>query len=102
MFQLRAHFADSPSSVVMSANDAPSSIVNNANGTTAAWVAALRDTWSSPVYTLLRTASFAASTYHGYKRNKSIGWAIWWGAMGALFPVVTPVIALAQGFGKAK
>ena len=49
---------------------------------------------------LLDTASMAASTYHGYKRNDSIGWALWWGLCGALFPVVTPIIAVAQGFGK--
>lgn len=51
---------------------------------------------------LLGTASFVASVYHGYKRNESVGWAIWWGAMGALFPIVTPTIAIAQGFGKPK
>lgn len=44
--------------------------------------------------------SMAASTYHGYKRNKSVGWAIWWGVMGAMFPIITPVIAFAQGYGK--
>lgn len=48
------------------------------------------------------TASFAASVYHGYKRNDSVGWAIWWGLMGALFPIITPTIALAQGFAKPK
>lgn len=47
-------------------------------------------------------ASFAASIYHGYKRNDSVGWAIWWGLMGALFPVVTPTVAVIQGFGKRK
>ena len=40
--------------------------------------------------------------YHGYKRNKSIGWAIWWSLMGGMFPIFTPVIAVAQGFGKEK
>lgn len=51
---------------------------------------------------LLVTASMAASAYHGYKRNSSVGWAIWWGLMGTLFPVITPVIAVAEGFGKPK
>lgn len=51
---------------------------------------------------ILSTASAAAATYHGYKRNESIGWALWWGFCGALFPIVTPAIALAQGFGKPK
>lgn len=54
------------------------------------------------VWGVLATASFAASVYHGYKRNDSVGWAIWWGVMGALFPVITPTIAVAQGFGKPK
>lgn len=60
---------------------------------------------STPVriaWGVLATASFAASVYHGYKRNSSVGWAIWWGVMGALFPVITPTIAVAQGFGKPK
>jgi len=51
---------------------------------------------------VIATASFAASVYHGYKRNDSIGWAIWWGAMGALFPIITPTIAFAQGYAKPK
>lgn len=54
------------------------------------------------VWAVLGTASMAASAYHGYKRNQSVGWALWWGFCGALFPVITPVIAAAQGFGKRK
>lgn len=52
------------------------------------------------VWGVASTASLALSTYHGYKRNNSLGWALWWGLCGALFPVVTPAIALAQGFAK--
>lgn len=52
------------------------------------------------VWGVLATASAAASAYHGYKRNDSIGWAIWWFFMGSLFPVITPVVAVAQGFGR--
>jgi hypothetical protein len=52
------------------------------------------------IWGLLSTASMAASAYHGYKRNNSVGWALGWGALGALFPVITPTVALAQGFGK--
>jgi hypothetical protein len=48
----------------------------------------------------LSTVSMAASVYHGYKRNNSVGWALWWGLMGALFPIITPVIAFAEGYGK--
>lgn len=40
------------------------------------------------------------AAYHGYKRNKSAGWAVWWGFMGLLFPVLTPAVAIAQGYGK--
>ena len=49
---------------------------------------------------LLSTVSAGASAYHGYKRNKSVGWALVWGAFGGAFPIVVPAIALAQGFGK--
>jgi hypothetical protein len=54
-------------------------------------------TWAA-----LSTASMAASAFHGYKRNQSVGWALVWGAFGALFPVITPVIAVAQGYGDRK
>jgi len=53
-----------------------------------------------PFWDAVSVASVAMSTYHGYKRNDSIGWALWWGLMGGLFPVITPVIAIAQGFGE--
>lgn len=48
------------------------------------------------------TLAGAAGIYHGYKRNDSIGWALWWGLMGAAFPIITIPIALAQGFGERK
>jgi hypothetical protein len=47
-------------------------------------------------------ASVGASAYHGYKRNDSIGWAIVWGLLGGLAPVITPAVAVAQGFGERK
>jgi hypothetical protein len=53
-------------------------------------------------YGVVSTASMAASAYHGYRRNNSIGWALWWGLMGALFPILVPVLAVAQGFGKRR
>jgi hypothetical protein len=52
----------------------------------------------STAYRLLLVA--AVSGYHGYKRNNSIGWGIAWFALGGIFPVITPTIAFAQGFGK--
>jgi len=51
-------------------------------------------------WALVSTVSMAASAYHGYVRNKSVPWALWWGLMGGLFPIITPVIAVAQGYGK--
>lgn len=60
----------------------------------------LKSNTASGIFWVVDVASMAASTYHGYKRNNSVGWAIWWGFMGSLFPVITPVIAVAQGFGK--
>lgn len=52
----------------------------------------------SPLFRIAQMASVAACAYHGYKRNNSIGWAIWWGICGG--GVITPAIAIAQGFGK--
>lgn len=56
------------------------------------------------IFGVLSTISFAASVYHGYKRHEDgdhpILWALGWGLMGAMFPVVTPVIAVAEGYGK--
>jgi len=49
---------------------------------------------------LLSATSAGLSTYHGYKRNLSIPWALWWALTGGLFPIVVPAIAVAQGFGK--
>lgn len=51
-------------------------------------------------YYWLSTAGMAAGAYHGYKRNDSVGWAIGWGLLGAMFPFITIPVSLAQGFGK--
>lgn len=50
----------------------------------------------------LTLASASLSAYHGVRRNQSISWGVWWFVMGALFPVITPTIALAQGFGRVQ
>jgi hypothetical protein len=49
---------------------------------------------------LLSTAGMAAGAYHGYKRNRSVGWALVWGLLGGAFPIITPVVAVAQGYAK--
>jgi hypothetical protein len=47
--------------------------------------------------------SSGASAFHGYRRSRgSVGSAIGWGLLGGFFPVITPAVALAQGFGKPR
>lgn len=49
-----------------------------------------------------RSVAMAANAYHGYKRNGSVLWALAWAALGYTAPVITTVIATAQGFGHKK
>ncbi len=66
------------------------------------WLAAA-DRWDMTTFWGVATvASAAASAYHGYRRNQSIGWGIGWFLLGSIFPIITPTIAFAQGFGKRK
>ncbi len=56
---------------------------------------------ASAIYQVLSVASPGIGFYHGYKKNGgSIGYGLWWGLMGMIFPVITPAIALADGLGK--
>lgn len=57
---------------------------------------------ASPARMAIGTLGAAAGAYHGYKRNNSIGWAIGWSLLGAVFPIITVPVSLAQGFGKKK
>lgn len=69
--------------------------------------AALRGPWASMVgrepFTwrgALTLASAIACGYHGAKRNGgSVAWGAWWFIWGAALPVISPVLALGQGFG---
>jgi hypothetical protein len=54
----------------------------------------------SVVWGVLSAVSAGVSGYHGYKRNNSLGWGVAWFLLGGLFPVITPTVAFAQGFGK--
>lgn len=55
----------------------------------------------SSVIGVLSLVSAGACAYHGYKRNcDSVGWAVGWGLLGSLMPVVAPIIAVAQGYTK--
>lgn len=47
-------------------------------------------------------AAVGACAYHGYRRNKSVGWAVAWAVLAGLSPLITTGVAFAQGFGKAK
>lgn len=51
------------------------------------------------VYPVLAAAGMAVGAYHGYKRDRSVGWAIGWGFLGGMFPYFVIPIALAQGIG---
>jgi len=54
-----------------------------------------------PFWSVVVPLSAGVSAYHGLKRNHgSIPWALGWGFAGAVLPVITPAIALAQGFAK--
>ena len=50
----------------------------------------------------VKTVSALALTYHGYKRTGKVGWALAYGLLGRLFPLVAVPVALAQGLGKKK
>lgn len=50
----------------------------------------------------LPTIGAVAGAYHGYKRNRSVSWAIGWSIIGSMFPLISGTIAVAQGFGKYK
>jgi len=51
----------------------------------------------------LRPVGAVVSGIHGYRRNDSSwGAALGWAALGFLFPIITPVVGLAQGYGKPK
>jgi len=54
------------------------------------------------IWGVLSAVSAGVSGVHGYRRNNSAGWGIAWFILGGLFPVITPTVAFAQGFGKRK
>lgn len=69
---------------------------------------ALNDAVEYPIgsaigFTMLSLASGIASAYHGSRRYPRRVWpAVGWGVMGMIFPVITPVVAVAQGYGKPR
>ena len=62
-----------------------------------------KDMWTPTaiVTGVLGLVSIGVSAYHGYKRNgDDTGWGLAWGFFGGIFPIATPLVALAQGFAK--
>lgn len=57
---------------------------------------------SDTVWSLTSTAAIGLAAFHGYKRNRSVGWAIGWAVAAAFAPIVTTAVAFAQGVGKRK
>jgi hypothetical protein len=59
----------------------------------------MKDVWAA-----VAAVAMGASAYHGYKRNEPggnpVAWALWWGFWGALIPIITVPVALAQGFAE--
>jgi hypothetical protein len=50
---------------------------------------------------VLSVGSAIVSANHGYERNGgSAGWAVVWGLFGAVAPVLTPIVALVQGYAE--
>lgn len=54
------------------------------------------------VWIPLSLLSGALSAWHGYKRDRTAiaGWG--WFTLGTMFPLITPAVAVAQGFGKSR
>lgn len=59
------------------------------------------DPVTSAIYGTIEIASIGLSAYHGVKRNHgSAAWGLAWGFCGAIFPIITPVVAVAQGYAE--
>lgn len=44
----------------------------------------------------------AAAGIHGYRRNDSILWGLWYFAWASIFPIATSALTIAQGWGVSK
>lgn len=96
LYQTEASRAEAARALVAAGVD------QNVVGTAVSYLSASAKLNFGVVWGILAAASMAASAYHGYRRNQSVGWALWWALMGTAFPIITPTIAVAQGFGKRK
>lgn len=56
----------------------------------------------SPIQRAMMLGGSALGAFHGYRRTRSVGWAVGWAFLGGFSPVITTAVALAQGFGEPK
>lgn len=48
-------------------------------------------------------SSAVLAAYHGVRRNHgSIFWGVVWFGLGAIFPVLTPIVSVGQGFARPR
>ena len=64
------------------------------------FIAGIDAVYQNEAWQALSVIGMATGAYHGYKRNDSVGWAIGWGLLGGLFPIITIPVSIAQGYGK--
>jgi hypothetical protein len=69
--------------------------------------AALRDVQDGTIRALkwwvpISLLSGMLSAYHGYKRDHTPIASFGWFTLGTMFPLITPAVAVAQGFGKSR
>lgn len=57
---------------------------------------------ASAAWSAIALAAGAAGAYHGYKRNRSAGWAFGWFLFGMTMPFFSVPLSLAQGYSKPK
>lgn len=66
------------------------------------YVNTVDDMPASYIRGVLTLAAASTALYHGYRRNDSLGWGLVWFGSGIIFPLVTSVVSLAQGYGRRK
>ena len=54
------------------------------------------------LWKLISIGAVGLAAFHGYRRNRSVGWAIGWALLAGFSPVITTGVAVAQGLGKRK
>jgi hypothetical protein len=52
------------------------------------------------IWGVISLSAAVLGTYHGYRRDNSIGWALGWGFFGATVPVIALPLMFAEGFAE--